>query len=121
MDTNATNSTYSNGTGEEENDFVWNQTDVHYYYTKDKVLKKSLDPDIDFNAISALPDTVSSNPGTGSATHIATLDGTADSNGYYYDSVKFVVWIEGCDTEARRALVDGKFNLSFVFDTDGID
>ncbi len=121
MDTEAANSTYSDGTGAEGNNFIWNQPKVHYYYDKNKTLKDSLDTDVNFNALSALPDTVTSNPGAGSTTHIATLDGTPDSNGYYKDSVKFVVWIEGCDTEARRALVDGSFNLSFVFDTYGID
>ncbi len=121
MDTDATNSTYSDGTGVEPGNFIWNQPNVHYYYDKNKTLKDSLDNDVNFNALSALPDTVTSNPGINSSTHIATLDGTPDSNGYYKDSVKFVVWIEGCDTEARRALVDGSFNLSFVFDTYGVE
>lgn len=115
MDTDATNSTYSDGTGVEPGNFIWNQPKVHYFYDKNKVLQRNLD------AIYELPDTVTSNPGINSTTHIATLDGTPDSNGYYKDSVKFVVWIEGCDTEARRALVDGSFNLSFVFDTYGVE
>ena len=115
MDTDATNTTYSDGTGAEGNNFKWNRPSVHYYFNKSKNLIKNE------NALDELPETVTSNPGAGSTTHIATLDGTPDSNGYYKDSVKFVVWIEGCDTEARRALVDGSFNLSFVFDTYGIE
>lgn len=34
---------------------------------------------------------------------------------YYYAKVKVVIWIEGCDTEARRATSGGKFDIFFDF------
>lgn len=114
MDTNAGATTYSNGntTNAEGQNFYWNNPKVHYFYSGNNCTYNS-------SAIYALPDTVSSTPSV-NTTLIASLSGTADDNGYYSDSVTFKVWIEGCDTEARRALVDGKFNLSLVLDTFGI-
>lgn len=40
-----------------------------------------------------------------------------NSTGYYEGSATFYVWLEGCDTEARRALVGGKFRLQLLLDT----
>lgn len=40
--------------------------------------------------------------------------------GYYEGSAKFYVWLEGCDTEARRALVGGKFRLQLLLDTEEV-
>lgn len=115
MNINAGATTYTDGTGAVGNNFRWNDPKKHYYYNASNTVTKFT------NTISALPETVTSNPGTGTATHIASLTGTQDANGYYNDSVTFKVWIAGCDTEARRALVDGKFNLSLVFDTYGVE
>ena len=42
---------------------------------------------------------------------LATLSGTTDDYGYYKDSVDFYIWLEGCDNEARRAFVGGKFKV----------
>lgn len=42
---------------------------------------------------------------------LATLTGTTDDYGYYTDSVDICIWLEGCDNEARRAFVGGKFKL----------
>lgn len=42
---------------------------------------------------------------------LATLTGTTDEYGYYQDSVDFYIWLEGCDNEARRAFVGGKFKV----------
>ncbi len=42
---------------------------------------------------------------------LATLSGTTDEYGYYQDSVDFYIWLEGCDNEARRAFVGGKFKV----------
>ena len=42
---------------------------------------------------------------------LATLTGTTDEFGYYTDSVDFYIWLEGCDNEARRAFVGGKFKV----------
>ncbi len=37
---------------------------------------------------------------------------TQSESGYYEGSVKIYIWLEGCDTEARRAFVGGKFNVN---------
>lgn len=41
---------------------------------------------------------------------IATLE-KKDGDTYYTGSTDFYIWLEGCDNEARRAFVDGKFKL----------
>lgn len=108
------NATYSDGSSNstEGYDFYWNDPKVHYYYNG-KVCTKNT------SAITEIPDSVNGQP-TGTKTLIAQLSGTPNEKGYFTDSVTFRVWIEGCDTEARRALVGGQFNLSLVFDTFGI-
>lgn len=112
MKTDATDSAYTDLT--EGTPFEWNNPYHHYYYnTSNALVEQTTD------VIVALPDTISSVP-TETSTKLTSLSGTKDANDYYNASVTFRVWIEGCDTEARRALVDGKFNLSLVFDTFGI-
>lgn len=48
-----------------------------------------------------------------------TIVSLTDTNrdGYYEGSATFYVWLEGCDTEARRALVGGRFRLQLLLDT----
>lgn len=109
MDTNAGATAYTDGGTAEGGDFYWNNPNVHYYYSGNSVAKFT-------NTLYALNDSVTAVPSS-DETLIASLSDTADANGYYNGEVTFRIWIEGCDTEARRALVDGKFNLSLVFDT----
>ncbi len=112
MVTNAASTTYGNGSSNftEGSDFYWNNPYKHYFYNN-----KTLTTWNASYTLTGLPDTVTTVP-TGGQTKLASLT-TKDANGYYTGSAKFQVWIEGCDTEARRALVDGKFNLSLVLDT----
>ncbi|MGN0441488.1 MAG: hypothetical protein ACI4FO_02155 [Acutalibacteraceae bacterium] len=42
---------------------------------------------------------------------LATLDGTKNG-GYYQDKITVYIWLEGCDNEARRAFVGGKFKIT---------
>lgn len=112
MDAEATFGKYSDGTGAEGNDFYWNDPYKHYYYINQTKTTFA-------NTLYELPESVNSKPGD--STLVGNLTTTQDSNGYYTDSVTFKVWVEGCDTEARRALVDGIFNLSLVFDTFGVE
>lgn len=44
---------------------------------------------------------------------LASIAGTADSEGYYYSHVTCNMWIEGEDPEAKLALVGGEFTLDF--------
>lgn len=46
---------------------------------------------------------------------VATLNGTAKDDGYIYGSAEVVIWVEGCDAEARRAFAGGKFGVHFQF------
>lgn len=113
MDTNATATSYSDGTNEDGNDFKWNDPYKHWYYQQSGssyTLKQMTN-----NVLTSLPNTVENVP-KDDKTLIASLSETKDDEGYYKDQATFVVWIEGCDTEARRALVDGRFKLSLVLD-----
>lgn len=44
-------------------------------------------------------------------------NGVHDGNEYYYGKVKIRIWLEGTDSESRRALTDGKFNIHFDLTT----
>lgn len=113
MVTNATDTSYSDGTNEVGNDFKWNDPYKHWYYQKSGSLYTLTE--MTNNVLTSLPGTVENVPEDGK-TLIASLTGEKDAEGYYNAQATFVVWIEGCDTEARRALVDGKFKLSLVLD-----
>lgn len=43
---------------------------------------------------------------------LLTLTKVDESSNYYTGQVTIYVWLEGCDTEARRALVGGRFSLN---------
>ena len=56
----------------------------------------------------------------GTQCDLITLDRINDTNndnlpddGFYYGKVRVRIWIEGTDSEARRALAGGKFNVYF--------
>ena len=44
-------------------------------------------------------------------------NGQHDANEYYYGKVRIRIWLEGTDSESRRALTDGKFSISFDLST----
>lgn len=88
--------------------YYWNNSYRHYFYDSGKVINEQT-----ADVITSLPDTVTKIPAT-TNTMLTSLTKEGD---YYVGEATFTVWIEGCDTEARRALVDGKFNISLVFDT----
>lgn len=94
--------------------FKWNDSFVHTYYTVSGNTKTLSSLQDDNAALTQLPDSETS---TSDKTLVATLSGTTDANGYYTGTATFNVWIEGCDTEARRALANGKFNLAIALDS----
>ena len=111
MTTNAevnSNATYGSPALVEGQPYYWNDSYRHYFYDSSKVLNEQT-----VDVITTLDDTITSIP-TSTDTKLTTLTKNGD---YYVGEATFTVWIEGCDTEARRALVDGKFNLSLVFDS----
>lgn len=65
------------------------------------------------NAVTSLSATMKNKPST-SQTRIAMLT-EQGSDGMYYSKTTVNLWIEGCDTEARRALSGGKFDLGVKF------
>lgn len=117
MKTNATASKYTDLTPEDGTPYAWNSSYNHYYYTAgDKnagvlpVFNSTFANDI----AGTLPETVSKIP-VDEKNFLVEL--TYNSTTEYYEGViTFTIWIEGCDTEARKALVGGKFNLSLVID-----
>lgn len=52
-------------------------------------------------------------------TELVTLTGT-NYSGYKDGEVTLYIWLEGCDTEARRALVGGRFRLNLLLDTEEV-
>ena len=44
-------------------------------------------------------------------------NGNHDPNEYYYGKVKIRIWLEGTDSESRRALTDGRFGINFDLTT----
>lgn len=113
MDTDTTGKSYPNGTGKADSQFEWNNPLEHKYYDFNGT---NYSLETASNVITKLPETVFQAP-SGDTTLVATLNGSRDADGYFHSQAEFVVWIEGCDTEARRALIDGKFNLSLIFDS----
>ncbi len=107
METGLTSAPTSN-----QNSFKWNNSFAHSYYIINGTTKMLTT--MSSGLLTELPDTTSSEP---AQTLVATLSGTPDSNGYYTGSATFTVWVEGCDTEARRALANGKFNLALMLDS----
>lgn len=111
MDTNATSAEYSTGSAVDSEDgvFYWNDPYQHYYYSSDKEVNTASNV---LTSLGSSTDSLSKN------TNRFLVELKANDTGEYYEgSVTFTIWIEGCDTEARQALVGGKFRLSLVLDT----
>ncbi len=128
MTTDAKISSNSEGTGASGENYKWNNSYEHWYYTESSTGSSVINIASGFGAklytgsgsSSTFPNSTDSEP-TETDTLLATLSGTPDANGYYVSHAKFNVWIEGCDTEARRALVGGKFNLTIMLDSFNIN
>ena len=117
MDTTTAGNTYTNGNGTAGSEFQWNIPDEHKYYEYDGTTGTlTKETNVIKNLSESGYETVMQAP-TQTTTLMATLNGSKDADGYFHSQAEFVVWIEGCDTEARRALIDGKFNLSLIFDS----
>lgn len=92
--------------------FVWNNPTKHYYYKKEATSVAT-----HTKAYYQLPNTVSTIDTNAVDTKLVTLKRTETSGDYYVGEATINVWIEGCDTEARKALIGGEFNLALVFDS----
>lgn len=100
MHTNATKNAYTT-------DFGWSDSFTHYYYNGSVQTLDSA------KTITTIPDTLNSKP-TSTTTKLASLTQNGD---YFTGQITFKIWIEGCDTEARRALAGGKFNMNVNLDS----
>jgi hypothetical protein len=83
---------------------------VHYYYDTSGTAKE-----YDSQKTAAGTDGLASGSKTGIGS-VATVETKKDTDdGYYYGHAEVVIWIEGCDAEARRAFAGGKFGVHFQF------
>lgn len=112
---NSTSGQYPDGDGLSGGNYQWNDSYTHKYYDVDANNNKSLQTLPSSVTVTELPSTTGSTVPDGKY-QIANLTKENDTDEYYTSDATFVVWIEGCDTEARRALVGGKFNISLSID-----
>ncbi len=115
LDVNTEAKSYPNGTGEKGSNFKWNNPLEHYYYIKNASNAYELKTFPESQTFAELPETV--NSVESDSTLLVTLSKNNQTDPYYQGEVTINVWIEGCDTEARKALVGGEFSLSLAFDS----
>lgn len=80
---------------------------VHYYYTTDNRSEKQTSS----KAIAGSANLSTTSSGN-SKSQLVTLK---DSGEYYKGSINVVIWVEGCDAEARQAFAGGKFGATLRF------
>lgn len=100
-------------------------TYIHQYYNVFSVGQNETPAIVSYNdAVASVLNTeapADSNKVTfGSTADLVTLDHINDTNSdglpddeYYYGKVRIRIWLEGTDSESRRALAGGKFSVSF--------
>ena len=103
MDTNVAKNKYSG------------ETYTHTYCTVDQTGKKVRKTDSD--VIPSSKDAATSKYVFGENKEITVLSGL-DENGYYTSHVRCNIWLEGEDSEARMALVNGRFQVFLDLDSD---
>lgn len=97
--------------------FVWNNPLEHMYYIKNSSNTYELKTLPAAQTLTSLPETVNNISADASKTLLTTLEKANESDPYFVGKAVINIWIEGCDTEARKALVGGEFNLSLAFDS----
>ena len=84
----------------------------HFYYD-DTRTEQSYDSDDSFFTASATSDFK-----LGKTVQMATLTKQSLQDEYYVNHVRINVWVEGEDSEARLAMVDGRFKLHLLLETE---
>lgn len=119
LDTNVTSNTTYNFVSDAQNNASYS-TYLHQYYD----VFQNDTPEITTYS-QAVASTLNTSAPTnkvtfGTTRDLITLDHINDTNnddtpddGYYYGKVRVRIWIEGTDSESRRALAGGKFSVSF--------
>ena len=121
LDTNvASNTTYSLDSNSQDNPSY--STYIHQYYNVFELGQNETPAITTYNAAvaSVLDTSASGNKVTfGTTQDLITLSHINDENHngepddqYYYGKVRVRIWIEGTDSESRRALAGGKFSVS---------
>ncbi|MGN1131448.1 MAG: hypothetical protein ACI4RL_00975 [Ruminococcus sp.] len=83
---------------------------VHYYYTTDNSSVKQTSS----KAIAGREDLSTTSYGN-SKSKLVELTKASESDTYYKGSIYVVIWVEGCDAEARQAFGGGKFGALMRF------
>ena len=97
--------------------FEWNNPLEHMYYIKNASNEYELKTLPAAQTLTSLPETVNNVSADASKTLLATLEKANENDPYFEGETVINIWVEGCDTEARKALVGGEFNLSLAFDS----
>lgn len=97
--------------------YHWNYPDKHYRYVINQNLNSWYIINSGVTFTKSLPDTVDTIGDVNSEIAFLDTEKTYDGVKYYYTEATIAIWIEGCDTEARRALSGGKFNLTLALDS----
>ena len=80
---------------------------THYYYTKAGVSSTA-------TAIAGSTDLSTTSDGKDKS-KLVELTKASDTDTYYKGSINVVIWVEGCDAEARQAFAGGKFGATLRF------
>ena len=83
---------------------------VHYYYTTDKSDVKQESS----KAIAGSKDLSTTSDGKDKSM-LVELTKASGTETYYKGSINVVIWVEGCDAEARQAFAGGKFGATLRF------
>ncbi len=109
LESNATTSGWTLHTGVEPGEVefdngysVWDTYTHHYYAFKENADGEIVGTDCNYD------DTV-----VQTNNDIICHVNKSGNDGYYYGKVQVNIWIEGCDTEARRAISGGQFLVNF--------
>lgn len=82
---------------------------VHYYYTEDNSSEKQTSS----KAIAGSTDLSTTSKGN-TKSKLVTLE-QENGTGYFKGSINVVIWVEGCDAEARQAFAGGRFGATLRF------
>ena len=83
---------------------------VHYYYTTDQSAVKQTSSKV----IAGRKDLSTNSDGKDKSKLVELTKASVDDT-YYKGSIYVVIWIEGCDAEARQAFAGGKFGATLRF------
>ena len=124
LDTNVASNTTYNLVSDSQTNASYS-TYIHQYYNVFSVAQNETPAITTYTA--AVPSTLNTSAPSGTekvtlgrSCRLIPLNHINDTNndgepddGKYYGKVRVRIWIEGTDSESRRALAGGKFNVSF--------